>query len=38
MRDTEELRKRLVVTWAEFQQSVVDDAVAVASLCSSQII
>ena len=27
MRDTDELRKRLVVTWAEFQQSVVHDAV-----------
>jgi len=25
--DTDELRKRLVATWAEFQQSVVDDAV-----------
>jgi len=27
IRDTDELRKRLVVTWAEFQQSVVDDTV-----------
>ena len=25
--DTDELRKRLVVTWAEFQQSVVDNAI-----------
>ena len=25
--DTDELQKRLVATWAEFQQSVVDDAV-----------
>ena len=27
IRDTDELGKRLVATWAEFQQSVVDDAV-----------
>lgn len=27
IRDTDELRMRLVETWAEFQQSVVDDAV-----------
>ena len=27
MRDTDELRKRLVATWAEFRQNVVDDAV-----------
>ena len=27
IRDMDELRKRLVATWAEFQQSVVDDAV-----------
>jgi len=27
IRDTDELRKRLVATWAEFQHSVVDDAV-----------
>jgi len=27
IRDTDELRKRLVATWAEFQQSVADDAV-----------
>ena len=27
IRDTDEFRKRLVATWAEFQQSVVDDAV-----------
>jgi len=27
IRNTDELRKRLVATWAEFQQSVVDDAV-----------
>ena len=26
IRDTDDLRQRLVVTWAEFQQSVVDDA------------
>ena len=26
IRDTDELRKRLVATWAEFQQSVVNDA------------
>ena len=25
--DTDELQERLVATWAEFQQSVVDDAV-----------
>ena len=27
IRDTDELRKRLVATWAGFQHSVVDDAV-----------
>ena len=27
IRDTDELRKHLIATWAEFQQSVVDDAV-----------
>ena len=27
IRDTDELQKRLIATWAEFQQSVVDDAV-----------
>jgi len=27
IRDTDELRKRLVATWVDFQQSVVDDAV-----------
>jgi len=27
IRDTDKLGKRLVATWAEFQQSVVDDAV-----------
>jgi len=27
VRNTDELRKRLVATWAEFQQSVVDCAV-----------
>ena len=27
IRDMDELRKRLVATWAEFQQSMVDDAV-----------
>jgi len=27
IRDTDELRKRLVATWAEFQQSMVDDTV-----------
>jgi len=27
VRDTDELGKRLVATWAEFQQSVKDDAV-----------
>jgi len=27
LQDTDELRKRLVATWAEFQQSVVDVAV-----------
>ena len=27
IRDTDELQKRLVATWAEFQHSVVDDAV-----------
>jgi len=27
IRNTDELRKRLVATWSEFQQSVVDDAV-----------
>jgi len=27
IRDTEELRQRLFETWAEFQQSVVDEAI-----------
>jgi len=27
IRDTDELRKRLVATWADFQHSVTDDAV-----------
>ena len=27
IRDTDDLRQRLVETWAEFQQSVVDDAI-----------
>jgi len=27
IRNTDELRKRLIATWAEFQHSVVDDAV-----------
>jgi len=27
IRDTDELRKRLVSTWADFQHSVADDAV-----------
>ena len=27
IRDADELRQRLVETWAEFQQSVVDDAI-----------
>jgi len=27
IRDTDELRKLLIATWAEFQQSMVDDAV-----------